>query len=181
MSAAAEMNRFLMDVENRAFRMAELAVGNRDDAMDIVQDTMLTLARKYARRPADEWRPLFFRILQNRITDCYRRRASSKRLFSFFSSFRNDEGEAVDIEQLQPARAADEPERRTLLDDAGDEVERALAALPARQREAFLLRSWEGMSVAETAQAMSCSEGSVKTHYSRAVGRLREALGAHWP
>lgn len=181
MSAAAEMNRFLMDVENRAFRMAELAVGNRDDAMDIVQDTMLTLARKYARRPADEWRPLFFRILQNRITDCYRRRASSNRLFSFFSSFRNDEGEAIDVGELQPGRTADEPERRVLLDDAGDEVERALATLPARQREAFLLRSWEGLSVAETAQAMNCSEGSVKTHYSRAVGRLREALGAHWP
>ena len=154
MSAAAEMNRFLMDVENRAFRMAELAVGNRDDAMDIVQDTMLTLARKYARRPADEWRPLFFRILQNRITDCYRRRASTNRLFSFFSSFRSDDGEAV---------------------------ERALAALPARQRQAFLLRSWEGLSVAETAAAMGCSEGSVKTHHSRAVGRLRDALGAHWP
>ncbi len=181
MSAAAEMNRFLMDVENRAFRMAELAVGNRDDAMDIVQDTMLTLARKYARRPADEWRPLFFRILQNRITDCYRRRASSNRLFSFFSSFRNDEGEAIDIGELQPTRTADEPDQRVLLDDAGDEVERALATLPARQREAFLLRSWEGMSVAETAAAMRCSEGSVKTHYSRAVGRLREALGAHWP
>lgn len=181
MSAAAEMNRFLMDVENRAFRMAELAVGNRDDAMDIVQDTMLTLARKYARRPADEWRPLFFRILQNRITDCYRRRASSNRLFSFFSSFRNEEGEAIDVGELQPTRTADEPDQRVLLDDAGDEVERALATLPARQREAFLLRSWEGMSVAETAAAMSCSEGSVKTHYSRAVGRLREALGAHWP
>ncbi len=164
MSAAAEMNRFLMDVENRAFRMAELAVGNRDDAMDIVQDTMLTLARKYAKRPADEWRPLFFRILQNRITDCYRRRASSNRLFSFFSSFRNDEGEAVDVGELQPGRAADEPDQRVLLDDAGDEVERALATLPQRQREAFLLRSWEGLSVAETAAAMRCSEGSVKTH-----------------
>ena len=149
MSAAAEMNRFLMDVENRAFRMAELAVGNRDDAMDIVQDSMLTLARKYATRPTDEWRPLFFRILQNRITDCYRRRASSNKLFSFFSNFRNEDGEAVDVEALQPARAADEPERRNVLDDAGDEVERALAALPARQRQAFLLRSWEGLSVAD--------------------------------
>ena len=181
MSPATEMNRFLMDVENRAFRMAELAVGNRDDAMDIVQDTMLTLARKYAKRPTDEWRPLFFRILQNRITDCYRRRASSNRLFSFFSSFRNDEGETVDVAALQPTRASDEPEQRTVIDGASDEVERALAALPERQRQAFLLRSWEGMSVAETANAMKCSEGSVKTHYSRAVGRLREALGAHWP
>ncbi|MEO1320043.1 MAG: sigma factor, partial [Pseudomonadota bacterium] len=102
MSPATEMNRFLMDVENRAFRMAELAVGNRDDAMDIVQDTMLTLARKYAKRPTTEWRPLFFRILQNRITDCYRRRASSNRLFSFFSSFRNDEGEVAALPRRPP-------------------------------------------------------------------------------
>ena len=181
MSPATEMNRFLMDVENRAFRMAELAVGNRDDAMDIVQDTMLTLARKYAKRPTTEWRPLFFRILQNRITDCYRRRASSNRLFSFFSSFRNDEGEVVDVAALQPGPAANEPEQRTVIDGASDEVDRALAKLPPRQRQAFLLRSWEGLSVAETAAAMNCSEGSVKTHYSRAVGRLREALGAHWP
>ena len=181
MSTAAEMNRFLMTVEQRAFRMAELAVSNRDDAMDIVQDAMLTLARKYTKRPTDEWRPLFFRILQNRITDCYRRRASRNRVFSFFSSFRNEEGEAVDIEALRPGDAAQEPERRSELDDAGEDVERALTLLPARQRQAFLLRSWEGMSVAETAAAMGCSEGSVKTHYSRAVGRLREALGAHWP
>lgn len=178
---AGQMNQFLMSVEKKAFRMAELAVSNREDAMDIVQDSMLILARKYAKRPATEWPPLFFRILQNRIRDCYRRRASHNKLFSFFTAFRGEDDEALDIGQMHPSPEVTEPEARSVLDGATEEVERALAALPLRQRQAFLLRSWEGLSVADTATAMDCSEGSVKTHYSRAVHRLRDALGAHWP
>ncbi len=178
---AAQMNQFLMDVEKKAFRMAQLAVSNPEDAMDIVQDSMLILARKYAKRPATEWPPLFFRILQNRIRDCYRRRASHNRVFSLFSAFRGDDDDALDIGQLHPSPEVTQPEARSALDGATAEVERALVTLPLRQRQAFLLRSWEGLSVAETATAMDCSEGSVKTHYSRAVHKLRDVLGDHWP
>ena len=120
-----------------------------------------------------EWRPLFFRILQNRIRDWHRRSAVRRRLFS--ESVR----EGVDrIEQATDGAGAD-PMRSAGADGAADEVQAAVADLPLRQQQAFLLRSIEGMSVAETAQAMGCSQGSVKTHYSRALGVLRERLKEH--
>jgi RNA polymerase sigma-70 factor (ECF subfamily) len=179
-STAARMNRFLAGVEKRAYTMANLALANGDDAMDVVQDAMLALARRYARKPESEWAPLFFRIVQNGIRDCQRRRTRSGRLFTLFSSFRGDDGEALDPAELHAGRDSDRPDRRTELDGAGEELTAALGELPDRQRQAFLLRAWQGLSVQETARAMRCSDGSVKTHYSRAVHRLREVLGEHW-
>lgn len=173
-SVAAELNEFLMGVETKAYRMAEYAVGNADDAMDIVQDSMLILARKYAQRPSTEWRPLFFRIVQNKIRDCYRRRKSHNKLFAFFA--RTDD-ELEHVTERQPAPEHEQPENRTALDASADTIEEAVKALPLRQQQAFLLRNLEGLSVDETAAAMGCSAGSVKTHHSRAVARLRELLG----
>ncbi|MEN7344330.1 MAG: sigma-70 family RNA polymerase sigma factor, partial [Pseudomonadota bacterium] len=134
-----------------------------------------------AKRPSEEWRPLFFRILKNAIRDHYRRRGSFLKRFSLMSGLRASDDSAEDLTEWQPGRATDQPEVRGQLNAATEEAEAAVRQLPERQREAFLLRSWEGLSVAETAVAMSCSEGSVKTHHSRAIHRLREILGEHWP
>lgn len=175
------MNAFLAGVERRAFRMAELAVRNRDDALDIVQDVMLTLVRTYAEKPAAEWPPLFFRILSTRITDFHRRQTVRRRIFGAGASLRDDE----DAEAQDPfAAIADgqgaEPEFRATLDGASSRMVELVEALPLRQQQAFLLRVWEGFDVAQTASAMGCSEGSVKTHLSRAVHALRAQLGEHW-
>jgi len=149
---------FLREVETRAFRIAVMNVRDRDEALDIVQDCMIRLVRRYSGRPSDEWRPLFYRILQNRIRDVQRRRSVRSRVLSFFGGIESDE-------EYDPIVAAPGPE--------------ADNPLPPRQREAFTLRNFEGLDVAQTAVAMNCTEGSVKTHYSRAVHRLRELLREH--
>ena len=169
-SQAGELNRFLAEVETSAFQLARYAVRDTDEALDLVQDAMFTLARKYGRKPVSEWRPLFFRILQNRIRDWHRRNSVRRRLFS------ESVTDGVDrIEQAVDGATAD-PLRNLGADGAVNEMEAAVGDLPLRQQQAFLLRSIEGMSVAETALAMGCSQGSVKTHYSRALSVLRERL-----
>jgi RNA polymerase sigma-70 factor (ECF subfamily) len=173
------LDRFLVSVEKRAFRIARIAVRHDDDALDIVQDAMLQLARNYGGRPEDEWRPLFYRILQNRIRDCQRRRRVRSRLTSWLPGWRSEEEAAQDPFEAVPDPAPLPPER-LVTDQAMRRLEQALADLPGRQQEAFMLRTFEGFDVAQTAAAMGCSEGSVKTHYSRAVHALREQLGETW-
>jgi RNA polymerase sigma-70 factor, ECF subfamily len=158
--------------------MAQFATGNRDEALDIVQDAMLALARHYGGRGADEWGPLFHRILQSRIRDWYRRRHTQNRWLAWLSS-KDDEEE--DPLAALPDPGARRPEEQLGQARAGVALESAVAALPLRQQQAFLLRAWEGLDVAATAAAMGCSQGSVKTHYSRAVHTLRELLEDHWP
>ena len=182
LESTADLERFLADVEQRAFRMARFAVRDTDDALDIVQDAMIRLAKGYADRPTTEWSALFYRILQNRIRDHQRRKTVRNRVMSWMghgpsASSADDLPDPVETAP-DPARDAD-PAQRLMLADAGDALERAIAGLPRRQQEAFLLRAWEGMDVAETAKAMGCSQGSVKTHYSRAVHALRAQLGEH--
>jgi RNA polymerase sigma-70 factor (ECF subfamily) len=168
-----ELDRFLASVERRAFRMAVLATRDRDDALDLVQDAMTALVERYAARPPVEWPPLFHRILQNRIRDWARRRAWRDRFRAWLG---RDEGSDDPIDALANADARD-PASQAADAAEGRRLEAALAALPLRQQQAFLLRAWEGLDVAETAQAMRCSAGSVKTHYFRAVHALREKLG----
>jgi len=172
-----ELDRFLASVERRAFRMAVLATRDRDDALDLVQDAMTALVERYAARPPAEWAPLFHRILQNRIRDWARRRAWRDRFRSWLG---RADGDDDPIEALADADARD-PASHAADAAAGRRLEAALAALPPRQQQAFLLRAWEGSDVAETAQAMRCSAGSVKTHYFRAVRALRDALGDEAP
>jgi RNA polymerase sigma-70 factor, ECF subfamily len=169
------LNGFLAGIERRAYRMAQIALRHEEDALDAVQDAMLQLARRYARRPSAEWRPLFYRILENRIRDLQRRRMVRSRVLAFLPWGGEDEDESNPVERApDPAPGPlDEVEGGQI----GAALQHAVAKLPARQREAFLLRSLEGLDVAETAAAMGCSEGSVKTHYSRAVHTLREQLG----
>lgn len=171
------LDRFLAGIERRALRMAEIATGNRDEALDIVQDAMLMLARRYARRAESEWGPLFHRILQNRIRDWYRRGKVRHRWLEWLHADDEDDDPLATHADPRARRPEDEIGNRR----AGHAIEAALHALPRRQQQAFLLRAWEGLDVAATAAAMDCSEGSVKTHFSRAVHALREQLEDHWP
>jgi RNA polymerase sigma-70 factor, ECF subfamily len=170
------LNQFLAGVELKAFKMAQAGLRNEDDALDAVQDAMLQLARAYGTRPAQEWKPLFYRILENRIRDMQRRRTVRGRVFAWLP-FRGDEDEEEHDPIAQAASTDPQPVQRLELDEAVGALEKALEALPRRQQQAFLLRSLEGLDVAETAAAMGCSEGSVKTHYFRAVQALRARLG----
>ena len=157
--------------------MAEIATGNQDDALDILQDAMFKLAEKYADRDAKEWGPLFTTILQSRINDWYRRNQVRNKFRSWFSK--------MDYEQEDPIQQAEDekartPEQLLQADRRIDKLDQALHELSLRQKQAFLLRIWEGYSVEETARVMKCSAGSVKTHYSRAIHTLREKLDEHW-
>lgn len=176
--APTDIEAFLRAVERRGFLMAKVALGNEADALDVVQDTMLRLVQGYAERPPDEWRPLFYRILRNRITDIRRRR----KIESLFGTWRSPVAEDDDdgIADL-PDPAGGDPERLVAGERRGQALMKALAELPERQQQAFMLRCWEGLSTIDTAQAMGCSEGSVKTHYFRAMHALREKLEDHWP
>ncbi|MGA9028711.1 MAG: RNA polymerase sigma factor [Steroidobacteraceae bacterium] len=175
-----ELEKFLAEVERRAFRIAQVALRDADDALDVVQDTMLKLARNYAARPSAEWRPLFYRILENGIRDLQRRRSVRKRFMTWLPGPKEDpDNEAQDpLENV--ADAAPQAPDQLMQAQAMQQLEISLQALPARQRQAFMLRTFEGLDVAATASAMGCSEGSVKTHYSRAVHTLREQLGEVW-
>jgi RNA polymerase sigma-70 factor, ECF subfamily len=172
-----EMSDFLASVEKRAFKQAVYAVRQDESALDIVQDAMMKLAEKYSPRPPQELPMLFQRILQNAIRDWFRRQKVRSTWTSLFSSFGSgDEDDDHDIlETLAaenatnvPVSPADQLEQSQVL----QAIEEAIQKLPARQREAFMLRYWEELDVAETASAMGCSEGSVKTHCSRAVHSL---------
>ena len=174
-----QLERFLAEVERRALRIAEIAVRDRDDALDLVQDAMIKLVRNYSGRGSDEWAPLFYRILQNGVRDWHRRRAVRNRVMVWFRKATPDDGDYDPVASAPDpiGRAPDEELQNT---EAMQDMELAVYALPARQREAFMLRTFEGLNVAGTATAMGCSEGSVKTHYSRAVHALRDKLGEHW-
>ena len=176
-----QLNEFLAEVERRALRMAEIAVRDRDEALDIVQDSMIKLARNYANRDRSEWAPLFYRILQNGIRDWHRRRKVRNRVMVWFGRGRGgDSDDTYDVVAAAPDPAGRAPVEELQTQEAMQRLEAAIEELPGRQREAFMLRALEGLDVAGTATAMGCSEGSVKTHYSRAVHALREQLGDVW-
>jgi len=178
-----ELADFLKSVEKRAFKRAVYAVRNDDGALDIVQDAMIKLAEKYADRPAAELPLIFQRILSNATMDWFRREKVRNAVMSSLSAVdpAEPEGDFDLLELLQgtdgsPAgeSAADAVSRAQILRVIDAEV----SELPTRQREAFLLRYWEEFDVAETAAVMGCSEGSVKTHCSRAVHALAKSLRA---
>ncbi len=183
MATDKELSDFLKSVEKRAFKRTAYTVRDDDAALDIVQDSMIRLAEKYFDRPAAELPLVFHRILSNATMDWFRRqkvRTSLVQNFSQFEAF----GEHGDFDLLETLEAAD---GSTASESAADSVSRAqillaiegeVSNLPTRQREAFLLRYWEEFDVAETATVMGCSEGSVKTHCSRAVHALAKALKA---
>ncbi len=176
-----ELSEFLSTVERRAYKQALYAVRNEHAAMDIVQDAMIKIAEKYGDKPAEELPLLFQRILQNTIRDYYRRQKVHNAWTTLFSSFTPQQEEADydpldyltdDENQSAPAAPYESLQQRQIV----ALIESALIKLPPRQREAFLLRYWEGFDTAETAIAMGCTEGSVKTHCSRAAHAIAVTL-----
>ena len=170
----ATLDAFLAQVERRAYRMAELQLRQREDAMDAVQDAMLRLVRHYRDKPATDWAPLFWGILRRRIVDLQRRRKVRSIMVAWFAGGRSDEGDELPV--WEPVDPGQDPLAR--LQDVASyaDMAAALQKLPTRQREAFILRMLEGLDGAETAKSMGCSEGSVKTHLSRAMHQLRTQL-----
>jgi len=180
MATPQELSDFLAEVERRAFKQTAYAVRDDHAALDIVQDAMLKLAQSYGARPVTEYPMLFQRILQNTMRDYWRRQKVRNLWTTLFSSFtsNDDDDEHDPLETLASANQQDsnEPLEQFERSQTIAIIEQALQKLPARQREAFILRYWEDMDVAETAAAMGCSQGSVKTHCSRAVHALAAML-----
>ena len=176
-----EMSDFLASVERRAFKQSVYAVQEDEAALDIVQDSMLRLAEKYSTRPAEELPLLFQRILQNAIRDHFRRQKVRSTWTTLLSSLgmTGDDDDADPLETMDvdahtnvPASPAEQLEQGQVM----AAIEEAVRGLPDRQREAFMLRYWEELDVSETAKVMGCSEGSVKTHCSRATHALAKIL-----
>lgn len=171
-------------MERRAFKQALYAVREEQAALDIVQDAMLRLAEKYGSRPGAELPMLFQRILQNAIRDWFRRQRVRSGWMTLLSSLLPGRGEGDDYDPLETLPGSgrssleESPPERLERSQAVEIIEQEIAKLPARQREAFLMRYWEELDVADTARAMGCSEGSVKTHCSRAAHALAAALRA---
>ena len=183
MATEQELSDFLKSVEKRAFKRSVYHVRNQESALDIVQDSMMKLAEHYGHKPAAELPMLFQRILSNCTLDWFRRQKTRGALFSNMSDFESgrEDGEFDLLETLNVQDGSEQTESAECTTARAQnlrEIEIEIQELPARQREAFLMRYWEEMDVAETAAAMGCSEGSVKTHCSRAVQALSKALRA---
>lgn len=184
LASRSELSAFLAGVERRAFKQAVFGVRDDEAALDIVQDAMMRLSERYGDRSPEELPPLFQRILQNAIRDWFRRqkvRSTWTTLLSALAPGRGEEDDQDPLDTLQEAGDAnreesppDQLERTQVIEI----IEQEISKLPPRQREAFVMRYWEELDVAETAKAMGCSEGSVKTHCSRAAHALATALRA---
>jgi RNA polymerase sigma-70 factor (ECF subfamily) len=171
------IDEFLKYIERRAFHMARLSTRSLDDAHDIVQESMYKLVEKYADKDHRAWKPLFYRILNSKITDYYRRNTVKDRLFPWKKTDIEDAQDYFNTAVEQGiARSSEEPDAMMIRQQNTAKLASHIQALARRQKQAFILRTWEGLSTRETAKAMGCSEGSVKTHYSRAMNRLRSAL-----
>jgi len=175
-----------MNVEQRAYRLAVIATGNRDDALDVVQDAMLKLAQHYADRSQGEWPPLFHRILQNTIMDWHRRQKvrNTWQVFLHATGLRknadpDNDSSAFSVADEFHTDKDGNPALKLINERTMDALDAALHRPPMRQPQVFLLRMWDGLSVEQTAEAVQCSQGSVKTHLSRAVNSLREQLEDH--
>jgi RNA polymerase sigma-70 factor (ECF subfamily) len=182
LASQQEISGFLAEVERRAFKQAMFAVRDEDAALDVVQDAMLKLTEKYAAKPAGELPMLFQRILQNTIHDHFRRKKVRNTWTTLLSAFGKGDEKDDDYDVLETLSAKSDstatvdPAKQFEQAQIVGMIEQALARLPARQRLAFLLRYWEELDLAEAAAAMGCSEGSVKTHCSRAVRALAATL-----
>lgn len=180
LDSSALMNVFLQSVERRALITARLATQDGEEALDIVQDAMLALASRYQHHPEAEWGALFHSILHSKINDWHRRRQVRSRWRIFLRPPTDDtdnEAEAWEPENTVAQTQFLEPDMQLQNEQLGEELIKVIETLPLRQKQALILRAWEGYDIAQAAAIMGCSEGSVKTHFSRAVHSLRQQLG----
>lgn len=174
-TAESRLKNFMNEVTGRALVMMESAThGQHGIAMDLVQEAFISLHKAYADKSTDEWYPLFYTILNNKLQDWRRKEARRSQPFSLFKKVSLDDDDV----ELQDVVDESTPNPFDFLDQAvtADEIQNAIAELPVRQQQAFMLRAWEGFDTHTTAEIMNCSEGSVKTHYHRAIQGLRTAL-----
>ncbi|KAG9603453.1 hypothetical protein KCV01_g6827, partial [Aureobasidium melanogenum] len=175
----ANMDAFLAGIERRAWRMAEIHLGNRDDALDAVQDAMLRLVRHYGDKPAGEWTPLFWGILRRRIVDLQRRRKVRSIVVGWIGGGRDDEGD--ELPSWDPADDAPDPSARLQDSQAYTDIVEALRRLPRRQREAFTFRVMEGLDREDTpfardAFAARPTGGMAMSQYDRNIERRAREL-----
>lgn len=176
------MEAFLKSVEKKAFRIIQIATADTDDALDILQESMMAFVRRYSTKDESEWRPLFYKVVQNKIRDWFRKEKIKRFLFFSTPLHRKEEpaiesapiDTAPDLQNANPLTEAKTSQAMARLDIV-------LKQLPRREQQVFLLRAWEGLSTKETATAMKCTEGTVKTHYFRAISKLKEKLKGTWP
>lgn len=177
-SVHTNMDSFLASVEKQAYVIAIAACKDEQNALDIVQDSMLNMVKNYADKDQQSWPPLFFKILNNRITDQHRKRGFG-RLTRWFGTGHDEEAGPEAVDQLTTDGFS--PDTLADSDDLQDAMKAALENLSFKQQQALILRLWQGLSVKETAAAMGISEGSVKTHLSRAVQEMRIHLEEYRP
>ena len=181
---SSPIDKFLAESEYKAFKIALYALRDEQTALDVVQDAMFKLVQKYSNKPEAEWPALFFTILNNRITDVRRWRKLHEVAGKTISIFRSRDGGEEDL--LESGLGADtnppqdQPETAVLAKQLRNEIDKALEYLSDRQRQVFILREWQGMSVRDTASVLGCSEGSVKQHHFRAMKSLRAKLAGVW-
>ena len=168
------IEQFLANIERKAYQMALMATKNEHDALDLVQNAMMKLVEKYHHKPENELKPLFYAILQNQIKEWYRRATQTSKWF-FWQKTAYDDEEELEVTITQGVEETS-PEDDMQQQQMSEQLLNVLEQLPVKQQQCFLLRSWEGLSVKETAKVMGCSEGSVKTHMSRASHKLAEII-----
>lgn len=181
-STEQRLSVFIKQVSGRALMMMESATGGQHDiGRDIVQESFIALHRHYANRPTAEWTPLFYTILNNRLMDWRRQETRKQKRFGWFKPVINDDDLELDssllVEDSQNINPADFLTQEVDL----EEIQKAISRLPTRQQQAFMLRAWENLDTRTTASIMQCSEGSVKTHYHRAIQTLRVSLSQFNP
>ncbi len=178
-----ELSDFLKQAEKKAFKRTYYHVRDEDAALDILQDSMIKLSTHYGDKPVQELPLLFQRILSNTTLDWFRRQKTRNAHFTSLTDFSAADGpEDFDLLEVNSGeneqQMGESAEQWTGRLQTMQHIESAVMELPARQREAFLLRYWEELDVAETAAVMGCTEGSVKTHCSRAIQALHRILSA---
>jgi len=170
------LDQFFIKEQTRAYKMAYAMIQNREDALELVQDSMMVLVQKYRDKHADQWILLFYRILQNKIKDKFRQSNFRNLFHVFLPASQNCEKLSNPIQSIADEHQQN-PQQELEQNDSLQQIITALKTLPLRQQQTFLMRAWQEFSVRETAYTLNISEGSVKTHYSRAINHLRETLG----
>lgn len=170
MDLNAQLNQFFISHEKKAYSIALMSLRHQEDALDVIQDVMIKFVEKYKNKKTDLWAPLFYRMLHNRITDTHRTNTKNKKFFKFFDKSESDIVE--NIEDTNELAILDQIENAMKIEN----LQQALTSLPSRQLQAFVCRIWEGLSVAQSAQSMKCSQGSVKTHLFRALKNIRNQI-----